>query len=335
MQSSKAKNAGNAKDTINSDLPSFSIIIPAYNEEKFLPLCLNSIKNLDYPNDKYEVIVVDNGSTDRTAVIAQEFGARVLWDDRKNVAGLRNLGVEAANGRILAFIDADCTVSRGWLEAALKYFDGDKIAAWGSPPGIPDKATWVQKTWFLIRKKERQIQRVGWLESMNLFTRRELFEQVGGFNKSLETCEDVDFCYKIKKYGEILSDTAIKATHHGEADTIRKFIKKEIWRGQGNLKGVFSHGLNVKELPSLVAPLYFLLIIPIVLIGFFLFRGLVWRVVSSVLLILPSVAVLFKLSAKNLQIKEKLALLILLQIYFFSRTIAVFPGLGDFMRKKL
>ena len=70
----------------------FSIIIPAYNEEKFLPACLKSLNEQNYPNDDYEIIVIDNGSTDKTQDIVLQYGAKLIINEEKNISGLRNLG---------------------------------------------------------------------------------------------------------------------------------------------------------------------------------------------------------------------------------------------------
>jgi len=240
-----------------------SIIIPTYNEEKYLPTCLDSIFNLEYPKEDMEVIVVDNGSTDRTREIARSYGVRILRNDSMKVSGLRNLGGKHSNGAILAFVDADCSVAKDWLKTAIGYADDMEVAAWGSPPGIPKDATWVQRTWYLFRQKKPGYKTVSWLESMNLFVRKDQFLAFGGFNESLVTCEDVDFSYRIRKYGKIISDSRIKVIHVGEAGTIKEFMNKEIWRGQSNLKGILSHGLLLKELLSLSIPLYFGIIFPI------------------------------------------------------------------------
>ena len=302
-----------------------SIVVPTYNEEKLLPLCLDSIKKLDYPAEFVEVIVVDNGSTDTTRSLAEAAGAKVLRNDHLGVAGLRNLGAKQAAFEILAFIDADCLVENDLLKKASIYFEADDIAAWGAPPAIPEQASWVQKTWYLVRKKEKPVQEVEWLESMNLFVRKREFMAVGGFSESLVTCEDVDFSYRIRTVGRIISDSDLKVVHLGEARTLREFVKKEIWRGKSNLTGVFKHGLSLKELPSLAVPLYFGILLPIVVLFTILIPNSLWTGASLLLILLPSVAVLFKMRKKlpARSLVTLLRLLFLVHIYFFARTIAV------------
>jgi len=300
-----------------------SIIIPAYNEEERLSLCLDSVFSLDYPNDDFEVILVDNGSSDRTRDIAKSYGVKVLRDDFKNVSGLRNLGAKQANGAILAFLDADCIVLKRWLQNASKYFDEPEVVVWGAPPVIPKNATWVQKTWYLVRQKKDEIQPVDWLESMNFFVRKTQFLDAGGFNKSLVTCEDVDFCYRICKYGKIISDSNIKVVHLGEASTVKEFIHKEMWRGQSNLKGGLSHGIQIKELHSLLIPIYFGVFIPLLLLGLICWGNFAWFIGVLVFFLIPSAAVLYTVKNRVKTVLEMLRLLFLLQLYFFSRTLSV------------
>ena len=234
-----------------------SIIIPAYNEEKYLPSCLEAINGLSrHPRD-YEVIVVDNGSSDDTCGISRSFNATVLQDASKTVAGLRNLGAEHAKGRILAFIDADCVVAKDWMDATLRYAADADVSIWGGPPVPPSTASWVQRSWFLMVANRAMIEESDWIGAVNLCVEKALFWKIGGFNEALTTCEDVDFCYKAAEYGRIVSDKRIKIVHLREADTVKEFFNKEVWRGTSNLEGVFSHGLRLKELPSLIVPFYF------------------------------------------------------------------------------
>lgn len=300
-----------------------SIIIPTYNEEKYLHACLSSILDINYPKDGVEIIVVDNGSTDKTVDIAMDFGAKILEDSSKNVSGLRNLGAEKATGEVLAFVDADCIVSKDWLTKAAIYFNNINIVAWGSPPVLPEKQTWVQKTWFLIRYKEDNVQDVDWLETMNLFVRKEQFLAISGFNENLITCEDVDFSYRIRKHGRIVSDYRIKVTHLGEASTVKEFMKKEIWRGKSNLKGIFSHGLVLREIPSLCIPIYFGFFLPGLLFATIIFLDSKWVIMWVFLYILPSFGVILKVRTKKVRLGDMLRLLLLIQAYFLSRTIAI------------
>ena len=99
-----------------------SVVIPAFNEEKFLPQCLESLRNQDYEGE-YEIIVADNGSTDNTASIARNFGARVVsCPERKGVFYARQVGADAARGDIIAQADADTIYPRHWLKRIADQF---------------------------------------------------------------------------------------------------------------------------------------------------------------------------------------------------------------------
>lgn len=293
-----------------------SVVIPAKNEEKYLPFCLASIQKLDYPKEFLEMIVVDNGSTDRTREIAASFGAKVLRDDTKHVSGLRNLGAKAAKGEMLAFLDADCTVEPDWLQAASRYFDADDVVAWGAPPGIPADATWVQRAWYLIRKKEHEVQVVDWLESMNLFVEKK-FLLVAGFSEELITCEDVDLSYRLAAHGRIVADARIRAIHHGEAATLCQFWRKELWRGLGNFQGLHTHGLSWSELPSLMVPLYFsTLIVSLVLSLVISFQ---YTLIVLILFFFPGLFFLIKKRKKG-TLRDLMTVAPLLYLYFIART---------------
>jgi len=306
--------------------PKFSVIIPVYNEEKRLAGCLESIRDLDYPAGGWEIIVVDNGSTDNTRDVAESYGATVLVDHTKNVSGLRNLGVSHAGGEILAFIDADCVADRSWLKNASTYVDNADVAAWGSPPALPKEATWVQRTWYLVRQKEKMVQDVDWLETMNLFVRKGHFNGIGGFNEGLVTCEDVDFCYRLREYGKIIADSRLEVIHHGEAQTVKEFMRKEVWRGKSNLIGLRSHGFSLKEVPSLSVPIYFGIFLPLSFLGSVVFKSPIWFAANFGLYLLPTIAVVFKVRQKNLSFSALVKLLLLIQVYFLSRTVAVAKG---------
>lgn len=235
----------------------FSVIIPAKNEESNITRCLESIFNADAEGLKFEVLVIDNGSSDGTTVIARGLGAFVYVLPDATISGLRNFGAAKARGKVLAFIDADCSVAKDWFLRARQYLGAEGVACFGAPPGVPENATWVQKAWFKVREKGFSVGDTEWLESMNMFVPRDVFRNLKGFDESLVTCEDYDLSLRLKKAGRIISDSRIMAVHHGEAANLRHFLKKERWRGRGNLRGLLNHGFHWREIPSLVLPLFY------------------------------------------------------------------------------
>lgn len=94
-----------------------SVVIPAFNEEKFLGETLNSLKEQTFPREDFEIIVVDNASSDSTSEIARVHGAdKIIYESRKGTNRARQTGLEHCEGRIVAFLDADCLPPTDWLE---------------------------------------------------------------------------------------------------------------------------------------------------------------------------------------------------------------------------
>jgi len=241
--------------------PLVSFVIPVLNGERDIPRCLGSIERLHFTLEAYEVIVMDNGSTDRTRHIVYELGFNCFVVPNVYVSALRNQGVAKAQGDFIAFIDADVELTPDWLQHGLAVFKDQEVVASGCFPGVPKEATWVQKAWDVHQRGRKHTctpYPVAWLPSMNLIVRRDAFLAVSGFNEQLETVEDVDLCYRIGQHGTILWNPAMEAIHWGEARDLRTFWRKERWRSTSNLSGVLSHGLRWDELPSLGYPLYVL-----------------------------------------------------------------------------
>lgn len=314
-----------------NDSIDFTIIIPAKNEESNIGNCLASIFATNFDRNRYEVLVVDNGSEDQTVQIAKNMGANVFEKPGLTISGLRNFGARQANGKILVFLDADCTVDLNWLAAASIYLEQD-VVSFGSPAILPENSTWVQRTWFNIRGKKTQVEEVDWLESANVFVREDAFRTVGGFNEDLITCEDYDLSTRLKKLGQLLVDSRIVAIHHREPGTIREFFRKEKWRGKSNFEGISSHGFRLKELPSLGIPLIHFSFVGIVLM--YLIYGALFSIeaywVKLVAFLLVWQLPFIFLSAWKIRYKISaltvLQLFFLLNVYFFARGCALFGG---------
>jgi len=216
-----------------SEYPFISVIIPTYNESEYILRCLESLKNLDYPKSRYEIIVVDNGSTDDTVSICRKLISNIYICPDLNVSGLRNYGVKQSHGTILAFIDADCLADTDWLLNSVKSLQKEPCVS-GSKVNIPKKATWIEKVWFSQRITGRQ--EVQYINSGNLIVPAAIFNKIGGFSQTLRSGEDSDFCHRARKYVKIISDDSIKVTHLGNPKTLHAFIKREIWHGIGAIE---------------------------------------------------------------------------------------------------
>ncbi len=300
-----------------------SIIIPMKNEENNIDSCLESILDNSFSRRNYEIICVDNGSTDRTVELAEKYATSIYCIPDKTISYLRNYGAQKAQGEYLAFVDADCVVGKAWLDAASVYFDNEKIVCFGSTPEIPVDATWVEKAFHLNSTMKKDIQQVEWLPSANIIVKKDVFWEIGGFNESLETCEDVDLCYRIDQKYKIISDKKIKAVHLREPKTIKELFRKELWRGKNNLNGLKEHGLKIKEIPSIVLPLYYL-ILPIIFITLLCLKGVIFAVLSFMLLFftpafLVSILVTFKARKYHYILKTFAVYL----TYFVSRAVSL------------
>jgi len=248
-------------------MTTLSIVIPAKNEEKNIGQVLTQLSHIINKKNNIEIIVVDNGSTDKTLEIASGFNVQIHTLPDVTVASVRNYGAKIAKGDCIAFLDADCIVDRDWLKSMKKYFLDPEVGAFGSTPIAPENGTWVERNWSLVRARRQTASEVDWINSSNLIVKRSAFHEISGFSEDLITCEDVDFCYRLisNKY-KIIYDPKIKAIHLGEPKTIKEFIKKEIWRGKNNYSGISFGTFKLTEAKSLLIPFY----LPMVLLSLIL-----------------------------------------------------------------
>ncbi len=236
--------------------PRVSFIVPVRNDAARLQLCLRSIRGNAHGRDPVEIIVVDNGSVDESAAVAQRHGARVLAMAHGSVAQLRNDGARHASGDVLAFVDADNEIAAGWIYAALDSLRMPAVGAVGALYEAPPDGTWVQRAYGDLRGRPHDRRDVDWLGSGNLAVSRAAFERVEGFDTSLDTCEDVDFCHRLRAQGlRIVSDARLKSVHHGDPRTLREVFTSERWRGRDNLRVTFRRPISWASVPSAIGPL--------------------------------------------------------------------------------
>ena len=184
-----------------------SVIVPTWNEEKYLPRCLRSLVNQS-SNVPFEVIVVDGGSTDKTVEIAKQYADKVLIKPRQPVGAARNTGAEQASGDIVAFIDADTIASEKWLDGINHAFETDRQAVGVTGPTLPYEGTRLDALVYDVA--------TGWFQRLSLTLglphvagfncayRKDAFWDAGGFDEHRQLSEDIMLSLRIRHQGLIL-----------------------------------------------------------------------------------------------------------------------------------
>jgi len=231
----------------------FSIIIPTYNSENYLPGCLDHVDSLNYDKEKIEVIIVDGGSSDRTTEIAHKYNAKVIPCDNVSVSNSRNVGAEAAKYESLVFIDSDCLVNPDLLmKSAQHLLNYSCVGSYYAPS--PNHG-WIAKTWLL--SENRPSGEVRWLPAGTLIIKAAVFSDVGGFNERYIADEDVELCRRIRLNGySIYNDKTVASVHLGQSDSINKFMEKEMWHASSNFQYLKDYGLKEEKF-SVVLNLFF------------------------------------------------------------------------------
>lgn len=242
-----------------------SIIIPAFNESQFIGNTLQSLQETEFPKNKFEIIVVDNGSSDNTVAIAERLADIVDLLPDGNVGAVRNYGARLASGKVLVFIDADCTVERTWLPQVHQLAtqqNGEII--YGGICKVRKDANWIERLWLLEGKERYQKDLTG----ACIVVKKTTFLSVGGFSEELTAGEDTDFSQRLRAAGKtvkVCSDFFV--THLGNANTIKKFIKRQAWHGENYFLNIYKSVKDPTFLLCILAILSFSIGLISILLG--------------------------------------------------------------------
>jgi glycosyltransferase involved in cell wall biosynthesis len=178
----------------------YSIIVPAYNEEKWLPATLQALNTaMAAQSDEGELIVCDNNSTDSTAAIAEAAGARVVFEPHNQISRARNRGAREARGDYLVFVDADTRVSAGLLGEALARLGQGRCVGGGTVVEMDRRLRLPERLgqWFWNRLSITLRLAAGSF----LYCRREAFEAVGGFSEAVYASEELWLSRQLRRWG--------------------------------------------------------------------------------------------------------------------------------------
>lgn len=219
--------------------PGISIVVPVYQGEALIGQCLDSLLRLDYPRDLYEIILVDNASTDRTAQIAQSRGIEPLYEARQGAAIACNTGWRRARFDLVAFTDADCVVEADWLRQLAPHLARPGVGGCGGCLNPSEPRNLVQQ--YIIDKnilsQERALEdRPGsppFVVTANVLYSKAALEAVGGFEESLTGAGyDADIAWRIQWAGYTIAYEPRAVVWHYHRATLRGFMRQ--LRGYGS-----------------------------------------------------------------------------------------------------
>ena len=228
-----------------TEIPSVSVIVCTYNGSRTLRECLTSLEKLDYPD--YEIIVVDDGSTDETSGIIESFTSiRSLSQDHGGLSNARNLGAAKARGRILAYTDDDCVVDEHWLSHLVAAFDRGGYGAVGGPNISPPASTLTRACVAAAPGAPAHVLLTDTvaehIPGCNLAVTREAFDRIGGFMPEYHTAgDDVDFCWRLQEAGYEIGFAAGAMVWHYRRFRMRLYLRQQIGYGKAEAILIRNH----------------------------------------------------------------------------------------------
>jgi GT2 family glycosyltransferase len=219
---------------VNRRYPRVSVVVCAYNAETTIADTLDGLMDLAYPN--YEVIVVDDGSTDATGSIASEYDVALITTPNRGLSNARNTGLWRSSGRIVAYIDADARPDPHWLDYLSASFEDSKYVAVGGPniasPGDGDVAECISNapgnpTHVMLSDRVAEH-----IPGCNMAFRREALIAVGGFDPRFRVAgDDVDICWRMRDSGGTIGFSPSAVVWHHRRNSIRAFWRQQVGYG--------------------------------------------------------------------------------------------------------
>ena len=210
--------------------PRISVVVCTHNGERTLDDCLRSLRGLEYRN--FEVIVVDDGSTDASAAIAERYGFQVIRTENRGLSAARNTGLDAAEGEIVAYLDDDCIPESHWLSYLAAAFGTTPHAGIGGPNIAPHDGGFVAESitkapgspiHVLLSDEEAEH-----IPGCNMAFRKDRLIEIGGFDPQFRVAgDDVDICWRLQEKGWTLGFSPAAMVWHHRRKSLRTFFSQQ------------------------------------------------------------------------------------------------------------
>jgi len=212
------------------DRPRVSVVVCSFNAAETLRDCLDGLRELEYPD--FEVIVVDDGSTDETTGIAEACGVRVIRTAHRGLGSARNTGIDAADGAIVALIDADARPDPHWLDYLAFTLATSEHAAVGGPNVAPAGDGLVAQCVanapggpVHVLTTDREAEHI---PGCNMALRKRTLEELGGFDPQFEAAgDDVDLCWRLLERGDTIAFHPGAVVWHHRRNSIRAYLRQQ------------------------------------------------------------------------------------------------------------
>ena len=225
-----------------TDPPFVSVIVPVRDGEAIIADCLDAVLATDYPPNRREILVVDNGSRDGTTALIQARPVRYLRERKRGVSNARNHGIAASRGEILAFVDADCVVERQWLTELVRAFDDPEVGAVaGDLQHVAPRTAAERQAARLLGNWQRFAftSNPAYPITANAAYRRDVLDRIGGFDPQMTRAQDVELGLRFQEgSGRRLAYAERATARHRNRSTQLGFFRQQLgWAYGAGLVG--------------------------------------------------------------------------------------------------
>jgi len=220
-----------------------SVIVPVYNDAQRIGKCIEALLNQTYPKEKYEIIIVDNGSTDETREVIKKYPVKLLIEDKiQSSYAARNKGILNADEEVIAFTDADCIPASDWIDKGVRYLFqipncgliGGKIKLFCDDPAKPKAVELYDILMGFNQKKDIEKYKYG--STANVFTLKQVFNTVGLFKADLKSGGDNEWGRRVCYYGYTQIYAADVVVDHPARGSFRQLHNRVIRLAGGNYR---------------------------------------------------------------------------------------------------
>lgn len=283
-----------------------SVIIPTYNTATELIKCVEALQEQNFSKEKYEIIVVDDGSTDSTASILKDYPVHYYYQKNRGPASARNKGVEMSKGSIILFTDSDCIPAENWISEMVSSLQAPEIVGVKGVYRTAQRKLWARFAQVEFYERYRLLLKNDYIDMIDTYSagyKKDTFLSINGFDTSFTSAnhEDTDLSYKmsLKGYKMVFNPKAV-VWHSGHPDTLTKYMRLKFWRGYWRM--VVYERYSTKMLKDSYTPqmlkfqiLFVFLSVLTLILGLFspvsMFYLFFWGVLSFIATSLPFMAV--------------------------------------------